>query len=132
MPTFSSSLFLFLAHSGRREPPLPHFTLPDLEVKERRDIVKSQLRDFFKSLSPHDVEAVVSKLGSRAPLYLVTCCEELRLQVGARGALLLGTHQVRSSHLRMWMHGCVLQPGGVWSQRRGRVQHDRKLAGQEV
>ena len=55
--------------------------MPDLDKDDRKNMVRRLLKDYYKTMSKSDVVALIAKTGSRTPLYLATCCEELRLQV---------------------------------------------------
>jgi len=64
----------------RRDPPPKQLTVPGLSEPERREIVVTQLREYRKKLLPYQLDLVLAKQDSFKPLYLLTLCEELRLQ----------------------------------------------------
>jgi WD40 repeat protein len=64
----------------RRDPPPVQLQVPELRDDEKREIVVTQLREYRKKLLPHQLDLVIDKKDSAKPLYLLTLCEELRLQ----------------------------------------------------
>lgn len=69
--------------------PTPHILdVPELTMSERRAIVVQHLATYRKRVTEQQLEAILSKTDSHKPLYLLTCCEELRLQAqyGETGA----------------------------------------------
>ena len=51
-----------------------------LTTSERRDIVTQQLAYYRKKLTVPQMDLLLSKAESGKPLFLITSCEELRLQ----------------------------------------------------
>jgi hypothetical protein len=41
-------------------------------------IIVQQLKEYRKNLTPEQLELLLDKTESSKPLYLLTCCEELR------------------------------------------------------
>lgn len=61
--------------------PKPHFLeVPALLPNERKDIVVNQLQEYRKKLTSEQMELLLKKPDSHKPLFLLTVCEELRLQ----------------------------------------------------
>lgn len=68
---------------ARREPVPPQIVVPPLNMEEREEIVVQQLSEYRKKLTPTQLQLLLEKAESHKPLFLLTCCEELRLQVRA-------------------------------------------------
>ena len=62
------------------QPPLPTTTMAPLTKTEGRDIVIRQLEYYRKRLTPGQSELLLAKQEAYKPLFLITSCEELRLQ----------------------------------------------------
>jgi hypothetical protein len=58
----------------------PQLDIPGLSKSECEEIVVQQLREYRKRLTREQLELLLAKTESNKPLYLLTCCEELRLQ----------------------------------------------------
>ena len=67
--------------SLRSRDPAPHeVEVQGLEVDERRVVVSARLNEYRKKLTPQQMDMLLSKGHAGSPLYLLTSCEELRLQ----------------------------------------------------
>eukprot|EP01138_Halocafeteria_seosinensis_P010237 gb/GECG01010455.1/.p1 GENE.gb/GECG01010455.1/~~gb/GECG01010455.1/.p1 ORF type:complete len:2817 (+),score=410.58 gb/GECG01010455.1/:1-8451(+) len=64
----------------KRDPKPPQLDVPPLEFSERCDIVRNALAEYRKKLLPTQMNLLMEKSESHKPLYLLTVCEELRLQ----------------------------------------------------
>ena len=61
--------------------PRPHeLEVRALHTEERSNLVVARLGMYRKKLTEPQMDILLSKAGSGSPLYLLTCCEELRLQ----------------------------------------------------
>ena len=58
--------------------PQPLLDVPGLTKEECKTIVVQQLREYRKRLTNEQLELLLDKAESSKPLYLLTCCEELR------------------------------------------------------
>ncbi len=100
----------------------PIVDVPGLTKIECKTIVVQQLKEYRKRLTHEQLELLLSKAESTKPLYLLTCCEELRcglapLAVSTRGSVVLPPFctvvfervGARMVSLCVWMVvGCVL------------------------
>lgn len=59
---------------------IPSVDMTPLTTSERRDIVTQQLAYYRKKLTVPQMDLLLSKAESGKPLFLITSCEELRLQ----------------------------------------------------
>ena len=64
----------------KRDPRPPQLDVPPLEFSERCEIVRNALAEYRKKLLPNQMNLLMEKTESSKPLYLLTVCEELRLQ----------------------------------------------------
>lgn len=69
-----------LAALVKRDPAPRELHVPGLSIEERKDIVTTRLAQYRKKLTSGQMDLVLAKQESDKPLYLLTCCEELRLQ----------------------------------------------------
>ena len=69
-----------LAALAKRDPPPPQLVVPPLSMGEREEIVVQQLSEYRKKLTPQQLSLLMAKPESHKPLFLLTVCEELRLQ----------------------------------------------------
>ena len=58
--------------------PQPQLDIPGLSKAECEEIVVQQLREYRKRLTREQLELLLGKTEANKPLYLLTCCEELR------------------------------------------------------
>ena len=64
----------------RRDPRPPMIEIPALAEAERTEIVVRQLSEYRKKLTGAQMRLLLDKKESSKPLFLLTACEELRLQ----------------------------------------------------
>lgn len=64
----------------RRDPRPPMIEIPSLAEAERTEIVVRQLSEYRKKLTSQQMRLLLDKKESSKPLFLLTACEELRLQ----------------------------------------------------
>lgn len=87
-----------------RDPHPYQLEVPDLKDAEKADIVISNLAMYRKKLTEPQLESLLHKAESYKPLYLLTSCEELRLQVGVTLAALVN-HTLTHSTLCQAQYG---------------------------
>lgn len=78
---------LAMDHLLQREPPPKHVMLAEMELEERRELVRRVLVTFRKRLTAEQEDMLLRKTDARKPVYLMAACEELRLvaQFGVDG-----------------------------------------------
>ncbi len=64
----------------KRDPQPQHLNVPGLQLEDRQEIVRKSLLEYSKRLKPDQMDLIMQKPESTKPLYLLTVCEELRLQ----------------------------------------------------
>ena len=64
----------------KRDPQPQQLNVPGLQLEDRQEIVRKSLLEYSKRLKPDQMELIMQKPESTKPLYLLTVCEELRLQ----------------------------------------------------
>jgi telomerase protein component 1 len=79
MLTTVSDVEVALAVS-RRDPKPPQMEIPPLTQGEKETIVQQQLSEYRKKLTREQLRLLLDKKESSKPLFLLTACEELRLQ----------------------------------------------------
>lgn len=69
-----------LAALLKRDPCPDQLIVPGLMLEERKEIVRTSLLEYSKRLKTEQMDLIMAKPESTKPLYLLTVCEELRLQ----------------------------------------------------
>lgn len=69
-----------MAALAKRDPRPPQWEIPPLSTGEREEIVRQQLTEYRKKLTRGQLALLLDKKESAKPLFLLTACEELRLQ----------------------------------------------------
>jgi len=64
----------------KRDPQPQQMNVPGLQLEDRQEIVRKSLLEYSKRLKPDQMDLIMQKPESTKPLYLLTVCEELRLQ----------------------------------------------------